>query len=401
MARILFLAHRIPYPPNKGDKIRSWHFLEHLLQKHDVHLGFYVDSKADLQYVDFLRQRSTSICFTYVSKFMLKLRAMMGLVWNEPLSFAAYPKSKLRRYVKGLLEREEIDLIFLFSGAVGPLIGRERPDFPVIADLVDVDSAKWEAYSKQSVFPLSWLYAREAKVLAEAEAVIARQASITTFVSADEARLFKQRIVGGGYGKIMHLNNGVDVDHFNPERFTGVDPAPNSVIFTGAMDYLPNIEAAEWFVENVWPIVRSRIPEACFKIAGGPTPKRVKQLAQTGGVDVTGYVDDMAEAIAAASVVVAPLRTARGIQNKVLEGMAMAKPVIATAAAKEGIEAQIGKHVLVAEEPKEFADLLISLMADAGKASAIGEAARMHILKHYKWQHSLSEFDGFISELVK
>lgn len=400
MARILFLAHRIPYPPNKGDKIRSWHFLEHMQERHDVHLGFYVDSKADLKHVDFLRQRSKSMYFTYVSKFMLKLRAVMGLFRNEPLSFSAYPKSKLRRYARGLLEREEIDLIFMFSGAVAPLIGPECRDLPVIADLVDVDSAKWAAFSKQSVFPLSWLYRREAKILAEAEAAIARKASITTFVSADEADLFKQHIIEGSSGKIMHLNNGVDVDHFDPERFAAIGQVANSVIFTGAMDYLPNIEAAEWFVENVWPIVRSRIPTATFKIAGGPASKRVKVLGQKDGVEVTGYVDDMAEVITAASIVVAPLRTARGVQNKVLEGMAMAKPVVATSAAKEGIEANVGKHLLVSDDPEEFASIVIGLMKNQAKAKALGLAARNHILEHYTWQQSLAKLDQWISELV-
>ncbi|WP_417463528.1 TIGR03087 family PEP-CTERM/XrtA system glycosyltransferase [Kordiimonas sp.] len=403
MARILFLAHRIPYPPNKGDKIRSWHFLEHLLEHHDVHLGFYIDEPADAKHVAFLESKVKSLCFESVSKRAQKLMALRGLVDGRPLTLAAYPKTKLATYVRDLTSAGEIDLIFLFSGATMQLIEGVASDIPVIADLVDVDSAKWAAYSHVKPWPLSWLYRREAQVLSDYEREITAATDATLFVSEDEAAVFRKTLNASLSAKVRAVSNGVNLSHFDPQRFEAAkaEGGPLKVIFTGAMDYAPNVEAAEWFTRSIWPRVRAKYPNAEFLIAGGPKVPEVVVLERAEGVRVLGYVDDMAETIASADVVVAPLLTARGIQNKVLEGMAMAKPVVATPAAHEGIAATAGDHLLVAANEDEFARALDELLTSKDKRETVGNAARAFIEDHHSWASCLSILDKVIAEVME
>lgn len=399
MARILFLAHRIPYPPNKGDKIRSWHFLEHLLEKHEVHLAFYVDQPRDLVHIDFLHTKVKSLCYHYVSRLSQFAGAALGLLTARPMTLAAYPKRKLKAYVDDLFARDEVDLVFLFSGAVAPLIADKPERVPVIADLVDVDSDKWAAYAAQHSFPMSWVYAREARLLFRFEASVAEAASATTFVSEAEAALFRSKLPTTSRARVCHINNGVDLRAFDPKRFQDTAVAPQTVIFTGAMDYQPNIEAVEWFVIHVWPSVCRSVPEARFLIAGAPVHPRVQALDETPNVSVVGFVDDMAETIAGSGIVVAPLLTARGVQNKVLEGMAMGKAVVATPAAKEGIEAEEGKHLLVADGAEALAGEVVRLLRAPEEAIELGVSARTHVENHYDWSGALAGLDALIAKV--
>ncbi|WP_417451683.1 TIGR03087 family PEP-CTERM/XrtA system glycosyltransferase [Kordiimonas sp.] len=399
MARILFLAHRIPYPPNKGDKIRSWHIFEHLCKTHDVHLAFYVDDAKDIQYVPKLEGMAQSLSFEYVSKARQKRRIPLGLVRGLPLTLSAYPQKKLQAYCDDLLSGDDIDLVFLFSGAVAPLVLKpgQQMSVPVIADLVDVDSAKWQAYAKASGWPLRMLYRRESIKLAAYEKTVAQESFATVFVSECEAALFRQGLPDTVAQKVYGVGNGVNLTHFNPERFPPVRQGGTRVTFTGAMDYAPNVEAAQWFVRAVWPLVLAACPQAEFVIAGGPKNRDVDALADTEGVKVLGYVEDMAETIRDATVVVAPLLTARGIQNKVLEGMAMAKPVVVSPAALEGIEAESGRDIITAESPAAFADNIISLLADPDRREALGVNARAFVVRHHSWPHCLATLDRIVA----
>ncbi len=401
MARILFLAHRIPYPPNKGDKIRSWHFLEHLLEQHEVHLGFYIDQPKDLAHVSFLKSKVKSLCFRRVGRISQITGALLGLLTGRPMTLSAYPTGKLKAFADNLFARDEIDLVFLFSGAVAPLVAGKPGGVPVIADLVDVDSDKWAAYAEKSGFPMSWVYAREARLLFQFEAALAKSSSATTFVSEAEADLFRGKLPEDQRRGIDHINNGVDLKAFDPKRFEDVSVSPHTVIFTGAMDYLPNIEAVEWFAADVWPIVRRIMPEAKFIVAGAPVHARVKALAEQPDITVMGFVDDMAQTIAGAGLVVAPLLTARGVQNKVLEGMAMGKAVIATPAAKEGIDAAHGEHLMVADGAGDFAEAVIKLLQRPQEAAKLGTAARAHMTAHYGWARSLERLDGLVDAVCK
>lgn len=395
MANILFLSHRIPYPPNKGDKIRSWNFLSRLSDDHTVHLGFYVDNPNDLQYVPKLKDQFASVCYEQVNPLVQKVRSLLGLLNGKSLTECAYPPRKLKKYCNDLISNQQIDLVFLFSAATAPLI-EARSDVRVVADLVDVDSQKWGSYAKAARWPLSWLYKREARKLAAFETHVATRAFKTIFVSNDEACLF-QTLNPALKDKIIGIANGVDTDFFDPKKYS-FKSRGQKIIFTGAMDYHPNIEAAEWFCNNVWPHVLLKNPGAEFLIAGGPITSRSRKLALQTGVCVLGYVEDMAATISGAQIVVAPLQTARGIQNKVLEAMSMAKPVVATQLANEGINAQANIHICIADTGPQFCDAICNLLEDHTIGERLGKSARSYVKQNFSWERSYAQLNALLSE---
>ncbi|WP_262691495.1 TIGR03087 family PEP-CTERM/XrtA system glycosyltransferase [Kordiimonas aestuarii] len=401
MARILFLAHRIPYPPNKGDKIRSWHFLKHLFANHDVHVGFYVDQKADLAHIDIFAKLAKSVCVESVDKRWQKIRAVSGLLDGRPLTLSAYPAGRLRAYAQKLLGAGEVDLVFLSSGATGPIVDGLTEAVATITDLVDVDSAKWAMYAPRARWPMSWIYRRESVKLAVYEQALAAQADATLLVSEKEAVFFRAQLQPDVAHRVIAVRNGVDLDYFDPARVRAKENDTPEVIFTGAMDYAPNIEAAIWFVRQVWPTVRASVPDAIFTIAGGPRTSAVNALAREPGVRVLGYVDDMAESIAGAQVVVAPLLTARGIQNKVLEGMAMKKAVVATSGAHEGIEAEAGQALLVADDATAFAFNVARVLENPPLRQKLGDAARDFVCAHHCWQNVCENLDQVIETALR
>jgi sugar transferase (PEP-CTERM/EpsH1 system associated) len=407
MANILFLAHRIPYPPNKGDKIRSWHILEHLLKQHVVHLGCFVDDEKDLEYRSFLSEKTASSCFDFVTQVGQKVSALYGFLSGKALSVSAYPKAKLERYAEDVLSDNNIDLVYVFSGAMMEFTEAAiAQDIPVILDLVDVDSAKWADYARESMLPVSALYRREAKLLLQYEEKSTQKAARTFFVSNAEAQLFNDLTNTQFKERVCALKNGVDLNRFDIQKYgqinyRQVNNDGTVILFTGAMDYRPNVEAVLWFAHHVWPTVKSQYKDAIFKVAGGPVAPSIQQLNGFNGIEVTGYVDDMAEEISHADIVVAPLKTARGIQNKVLEGMAMAKPVVATSLANEGIDAEHEVCVFVADKADAFADKIITLMQSFEHARNVGENARKFIEDNFTWEQSLKILDAEIDTVLK
>jgi sugar transferase (PEP-CTERM/EpsH1 system associated) len=266
-----------------------------------------------------------------------------------------------------------------------------------VADLVDVDSDKWRQYAPTQRWPYSAIYRRESGALLRYERQIAGEFDSTVFVSAPEAQLFRQ-LAPESANKVWHVNNGVDCDYFSPER-TYANPYGDGervLVFTGAMDYWPNVDAVVAFAQETFPNILSRDANARFYIVGArPTPD-VQRLAALPGVKVTGAVPDIRPYIAYAKLAVAPLRLARGIQNKVLEAMAMAKPVVASPQAAEGIEAQIGQELIVAVDGAAFVQQTVHLLQHDG-AAEIGLAGRARVLASYSWESSLSRFEQMLT----
>jgi sugar transferase (PEP-CTERM/EpsH1 system associated) len=270
-------------------------------------------------------------------------------------------------------------------------------DIPRVADLVDVDSDKWRQYADTQSWPYSAIYRRESRALLRFERQIAQRFDATVFVSAAEAGLFR-RLAPESADRVWHVNNGVDADYFSPER-TYVNPYGDDgqvLVFTGAMDYWPNVDAVVSFANAVFPAIRRKVPAARFYIVGARPAPEVKMLAELPGVSVTGAVTDMRPYLAHASLAVAPLRMARGVQNKVLEAMAMAKPVLASPQAAEGIEAHIGSELLVAGDEAEFVQQASSVL-ERGNTAATGAAARARVLGYYAWESSLGRFEQLLT----
>jgi sugar transferase (PEP-CTERM/EpsH1 system associated) len=253
-------------------------------------------------------------------------------------------------------------------------------------DLIDVDSYKWSQYAGRSPFWTAWIYRHEARVLGSYEKRIAREFDRLLVVSEQERGFFPD----GPPANLQAMSNGVDLDYFAPRIPDATSLGTHALVFTGVMDYWPNVEGVTWFVERVLPRVRAALPETHLFIVGSRPVPEIRKLAALQGVTVTGFVTDVRDYIAGASLCVAPLRIARGIQNKVLEAMAMAKAVVATPEAYEGVHAEAGEDIVVAEGEAGFADAVIALLRDRARTERIGENARRCVEQHYTWQGNLS-----------
>lgn len=397
MGETLFLSHRIPWPPDRGDKIRSHHILKRLIEMAPVHIGTFADDDRDASFADALGSICTSVHVEKRTKSQSKA-GIEALFSNKPISVTSFSSSSMQAYVDEVIVRHNISHIFVFSGQLAQFVPKSF-EGRFVMDFVDVDSAKFESYGQEGRFPMRWINAREGKILADFEHEIAKCADMNLFVSPAEAQLFRER---SGLQKVQALGNGIDLDFFHLKAgFKSLtdDEMPADgpmMVFTGQMDYRPNVEAVCYFVDKILPRVRVINTEAHFTIVGRNPSKEVLALADHPAVTVTGAVDDVRCWLDAADVVVAPLQIARGIQNKILEAMAMQKTVVASVAAATGIDADNGKHFYVSDNAKDEAAHINMLLANTPLRKKIGKAARMHVEKHYSWEQQLAPLDDIM-----
>ena len=386
---VLFLTHRIPYPPNKGDKIRSFHILRWLSENHDVTLGTFVDDDKDWAHMDHLGAWASRCFARPAARGFTKIRRLLSAFFrSQPLSTSLYADSHFQAWVDEQIRANPSTTILLFSSAMGQFVNRHGTT-KLVTDFVDVDSEKWAQYAERKRWPLSWVYRREARLLQEHDLALAARSSTSTFVSAHETKVFAA-LAPTATNRLLAVRNGVDTDHFDPDvnRDLPLPEGKFNIVFTGAMDYWPNVDAVSWFCEEVLPKLSAEGNEAHFTIVGSrPTPAVARLASQH--VTVTGFVDDVRPYLAHSDVVIAPLRIARGIQNKVLEAMAMGKTVIATSAAAEGIDAVDGQHLHIADTPEMFLDRLRTAH-DSPAAPRLGREARSYVIANFSWPACLA-----------
>ena len=398
MARILFLAHRVPFPPNKGDKIRAYHELMHLAQQHDIWLGAGADDPADLEHLADAKRRFRDAYFGLPGLAQTALNLGRAALDGTPLSVARFHHPGLMRWCGHVLGEIRPDLVFVFSSAAARFVlGRMRANTKLVADFVDADAEKWRAYEETSSPPQRWLYGMEFRRLVRFEARVAAAAATGIFVSETERNIFAG-LIPEAAPRLRVVPNGVDTDFFKPDpQFGPVEPG--GIVFSGTMDYKPNIDAVTWFARDILPLIRLRFPSAHLKIVGAKPAAAVLALAKLDGVEVVGSVPDMRPYLQQAGVIVTPLKIARGIQNKVLEGMAMARPVVTTPEALDGIMARPGIDLLVAKDAAAFAEKVTRILAGQAPAD-LGENARATVIRHHSWSHHLDTLDQLIARAL-
>jgi polysaccharide biosynthesis protein PslH len=394
MREILFLAHRIPWPPDRGDKIRSHHILKRLCEMAPVHVGTFADDERDLGFVGQLDGilASSHVELRRKPQWQAGIEALLT---GQPISVCSFGSGGMQDWVNRLLASGRISHIFCFSGQMAQYVP-DGFDGRFIMDFVDVDSAKFESYAGDGNPLMRWINAREGRLLGAFERVVARRANASLLVSEEEAELFGKRT---GAVNVLALGNGIDTKFYDAAaKFKKLHPAfPDPlIVFTGQMDYRPNIEAVTDFATHAMPIIRAKHPDASFAIVGRNPTQGVSDLSMLPGVQVTGAVDDVRTWLGAADVVVAPLRIARGIQNKVLEAMAMARPVVASRAAAEGIDAEAGVHIYVEADVGAEAERICALLDRPMEALKTGAAARAHVARHYGWERQLAPLDDLM-----
>lgn len=395
MANILFLVHRLPYPPNKGDKVRSFHLLKHLATKHRVFLGTFVDDPDDMQHVETVRTYCSDLHAAHLDPRLAKLRSLNGLLADDPLTLRYYRDARLHDWVDHTCRSHKIDAAVIFSSAMAQYV-ESIPRMPTIIDFVDVDSAKWTQYAANHRWPMSWLYRREGQKLLAYEREIATRSTRSFFVTQAEVDLFTRQAPECAV-RVEPVCNGVDADYFSPDE-TRASPYAGGeipVVFTGAMDYMPNIDAVRWFVADMLPTLRQHWQQLRFYIVGrNPTPEVLALAGES--VTVTGTVPDVRPYLQHAVVVVASLRIARGIQNKILEAMAMARPVVASSECAAAVDAVSGQELLTATTSTDFIAEISALIKDPEGCTTIGHAARQRVITRYSWEAHLASIDQYI-----
>lgn len=406
VVNILFISHRVPFPPNKGEKIRAFNQIRHLAREHSLFLAFLVDDPADLDHLDGLKPHCTGMVHKVIHPQWRKLAALRTIGTGLPMSVDYFYSHALQRKIDAELASKPFDAIVCYSSTTAEYVFRSRalkngPGPRLVMDFVDVDSDKFARYVQTHKFPLSWVYAREGRLLREYERKVARHFHASCFVSAKEVELFGSICPEA---QACSIPNGVDTEFFGQCRLPQgeADPCPAGekapvLMFLGAMDYFPNQDAVVWFVREVWPKVRAAHPKAVFRIVGSKPGPGVTALASPeNGVDVTGFVPDVRPYLREADVFVAPLRIARGVQNKVLEAMAAGLPVVSRPEAVQGLPGAEDGCLRMAETAGDFARQVLALLED-NHACATQVDKADGFLKNFCWDSILGEFTSLVA----
>jgi len=391
---ILFLAHRLPVPPTKGERIRAYHQLCYLARRHTIDLACFADDSDGIRYLGDLSDVCREVYVEPLTRSQRLSRAARAMATGEAISLATFHSRAFAARTRAWQEQRPYGAVIAYSGAMARYLVA-RPGRRLIMDLVDVDSAKWEQYAGEAHGPRRWLFAREGRRVAAAERSIAAHVDCATLVSEPEAALFRSRVPGGC--PVVAVANGVDERFFDAGWRPPAAKEP-TLCFMGAMDYRPNVDAVLWFAREVLPRVRDAFPGVILRVIGGHATTPLRRLAARGALTLAGYVPDVLPELAAAHLFVAPLRIARGVQNKVLQALAFGMPVVATPQALEGIDARPGYHLAVADTAERFAEAILTYLRDPARAWSAGAAARRHIGRRYRWEQTLDPLDAALAQ---
>lgn len=392
--RILFVSHRVPYPPAEGGKIRAYNIIKHLTDSgHDVTVASLARSEREARDAAPLGQRVSKLLLARVGTIGSAAKMIRRLPTAEPSSMGYFWSAELAGAIARHVERDGVDLVLAHSSSVAPYV----LDLPVpkVMDFCDMDSQKWLLYSRHKPWPLSWGYRLEGTKLVRAERAIADRFDIATCATPAEAEFLESL---GARAATAWFPNGVDTDYFSPD---GSLPDAATAAFVGRMDYFPNVQAAVFYATEVLPRVRRRFPDARFIVIGANPAKAVKRLERLPGVVVTGRVDDVRPYLRKAVLSVAPLTIARGTQNKILESMALGVPVVASPEAAKGVDAEPGVHLLTASGVDEWVEATELLFGAADRRAELVRVGRERMLGHHSWPLAMARLDQILAPYLR
>lgn len=372
--RVLVLTHRLPFAPNRGDRIRAFHIVQQLAARADVHVVSLVHDRTEAAHADTLRQIGVRVSTALVPRARNLARAALTLQTRTPLTHVLLDSPAMRPAIDRALLGWQPDVVLAYCSGVVPFaLAPPLAGIPLVVDFVDVDSAKWAAFAGSTAFPRSWVFRREARCLSAFEDRAVR-AAFASLVVNERERDTLLRVCPGADVRVVP--NGVDVDALSPRD----PPAPaERVIFAAVFNYAPNADGAVWFAREVWPRVRAARPSARLTLAGSSPTRAVRRLADADdSIEVTGGVADIRPYLWRSAIAVAPLHQARGIQNKVLEAAAAGLPSVVTRQVWEGLPPEVLPACRMADGPEQFSLEVIDLLSCSADARR-REAARARL----------------------
>ena len=388
--RILFLTQRVPWPANRGAKITSWRLIERMARKHEVVCFTFANDEEERAGAEEMNRKGIETIAYPLNQRAAKLRSLPLLLTSQPLTLGVFGSKAMQAEV--LKRGAQADLAYAYSSSMCAFL--EPLEIPCVMHFAELDSDKWKQYSERESFPMSWVYGREYRTLRAVEKRLAAAGAENVLCTTLEKEIFDREIPGNSS---MVLRNGIDLEYYRPSPDT---VEPGHIVFTGVMDYLPNVDGCVWFVNEVLPRLREQFPEVRFTIIGADPNAEVLALANQPGVEVTGFVDDTRDYLKKGAITVAPLRIARGIQNKVLEAMAMGHPVVGTVCATQGVEGQDGRDYIVADTADALVEATARLLANPQEAAELGRRGRAFVESRYDWDVVFDPLDELIERLV-
>lgn len=392
--KILFVCHRVPYPPKRGGKIRPFNIIRHLTEKgHQVTVASLARSSNELREASGLKQYCSALLLEVIPDWMAWLKMILWIATPRPSSFAYFHSRKLKSRIAHELNQGNYDLIFVHCSSMAAYVQNEKNVFKSL-DYGDMDSQKWREYAAHRTWPFSLGFWLEAVKLERTERLISKKFDFVTCTTKAELDTLRS------LGINTHSDwfpNGVDTDYFQPS--TG-NYDTDLVVFVGRMDYFPNQQAVNYFCYEVLPVLRQHRPSLRFQIVGADPTQQIRDLSKLPGVSVTGSVPDVRAYVTNAALTVAPLTIARGTQNKILESMSMGVPVVCSRAASGGIDAIVGEHVLVADSVMDYVMHITSLLDFPLLRQRLSEAGRARMLARHTWTSSMKHLDVLLADQI-
>lgn len=387
MKRILYVSHRFPYPPDKGDKIRSFNEVKYLSKNNLLDIVTFVDNSKDYEYEEHLKKYCNELYIFPIRRLFFMFKAAFHFLFGKTLSEGYYFSRKVQKKVKELLFSNNYDLVFCYSSQIAQFIVDKN--IPKLIDFCDVDSLKWKQYGERKIFPVNVILKIEGERLSRREKEIYNQFNLSLFSTSTEVKFFNLP----KNNHIYVLPNGVDYEYFKPQTIT----KENRLIFFGTMDYFANVDGVVWFSKSVFPKIITKHAEIKFYIVGrNPDPQLVELSNDNKNIIVTGYVKDMRPYIAQSKLAVVPLRIARGIQNKILEAMAMEIPVVIPRDIFNTFENLVENDVLVYDDEQSMADLIMNTVNNDPLLKKMGKNLRKYVMVNHDWNMIFSKFDEFL-----
>lgn len=393
MASILVITQRVPFPPNKGEKLRTYHQIEYLRNLgHSLTVLSPIDSSLEQNNA---YELSRALDIKVVTKALSHklVRFTRGILTGQSLSEANFFCDALMKEVNKYAAKSDAILCSAssLSKYVFGLSIEKKPT--LLIDFMDVDSDKWLQYANSTRWPMSLIYKREHKLIKLLEQKAIAHFDYGFIIAQAEYNLFHTSVAKA---ENLHiLGNGIDQDEFSPNY-----QASEYIhfLFTGVMDYKPNVDAVIWFVKNCWEDIKKQVPQAKLTLAGMNPTKKVEALSKDTTIEVTGFVEDVMPFFNRADVFIAPFQIARGVQNKVLQAMACAIPVVSTSLGAEGIICEHDQNMLIADSPETFVSACVSLAMNSRKREEIGNKANQTITDNYSWNSILRPLEDAINK---
>ena len=388
---MLFLTHRVPYPPDKGDRIRSFHILRYLSERTTVHLATLADEPVPATTLAALQRFCPRVAVVPLGGAGRWGRALGALVLGRTITEGAFNVPAFRQVIRAWTRDTAYHSVLVSASSLVPYLRMpELQEVRAIVDLVDVDSQKWLDYASVSRGPRTWLYRTEARRLRLLEQQLPTWAHAVTLVSEAETQIYREFCAPG---PVHTISNGVDLDYFQP------CPVENEqgCVFVGALDYRPNVDGICWFCNEIWPEIHRQRPSLVLRLVGRNPVPAVSRLAEIPGVEVVGQVPDVRPYVNQAAVAIAPLRIARGVQNKVLESLAMGKATAVSLPSLAGLQAQPNKHLLLATSHAEWIESVLRLLDDPALRSRLGRLGRQYVEENHRWDRCLEQFGHLIT----